>query len=142
MEKLDIDVRPVPVDKLAAFKEEELSSRQARVVELLTAYTQYVEDLRSELEATERNKNFLEREFKNAELAVLLKRGDLVRVVCPSCKGSGMKPTDVTKGRVATAAGSAFEKLGNKDAQPEDDPRLQCIECKGEKWVIMERYRG
>lgn len=142
MDKLTIDIRPVAVDKMAAFKDEELTSRQARVTELLNAYNQYVEDLREELEETERNQAFLETEAKNVELAILLKRGDLVRVVCPICNGSGMKPTDVTTGRIATNAGSAFETVGKKDARPEDDPRFQCEKCKGDKWVIMERYRG
>lgn len=145
IDKLDIDVRPVPVDKMAIFKDEELSSREARVAELLTAYTGYVDSLREELEETERNKDFLERESKHVKLAMLLKRGDLVRVICPSCKGSGMKPTDVTTGRVsniAAGSGSAFESVGNKSTRPEDDPHLQCPECKGMQWVIMERYRG
>lgn len=142
MDKLSIDVRPVPVDKMATFKDEELSSREARVTELLTAYTEYVDSLRDDLAETERQKAFLEQEAKNVKLALLLKKGDLVRVVCPACKGSGMKPTDVTTGRVTAHAGSAFESVGKKDARPEDDPRFQCVECKGEKWVIMERYRG
>lgn len=138
---MKIDVRPVPVDKMSSFKDEELLLREARVVELLAEYTKYVEILQKELEETTRNRDYLERESKNVNLAKLLKRGDLVRVVCHVCKGTGMKPTDVTTGRVSALAGSAFETVGKKLA-PEDDPHLQCEECKGAKWVIMERYKG
>lgn len=143
MEKIRIDIRPVHVDKLVSFKDDELSKRLARILVLLDYYTDYVVSLQSELTDTISLKDFLEKELKNVELAARLKKEDLVRIICPVCKGSGLKPTDTTSGRITPSrTNSAFETVGKKNISPEENPHLRCEHCKGAKYVIMERYRG
>lgn len=137
----DIDVRPVAVDKLTSFDDEGLASRLARVDSLIQEYTTAVAQLETQLDRSKNLLRFLTEEREKVLLAQSLKKGDVVRVVCPTCKGSGMKPTDVTSGRIST--GSAFEGIkGGVTKSPTDDPRLRCPTCDGKKWVIMERYRG
>ncbi|MGD9209142.1 MAG: hypothetical protein PVI90_00125 [Desulfobacteraceae bacterium] len=143
MDKIKIDVRQVPVDKLITFEMGALTSRVGRINTLLSAYIEYVSALQKELEETSSLKVFLEKELKKAELAVSLKKDDLVRVICPVCKGSGLKPTDVTSERIASSrTNSAFESLGKRVSHPEDNPQLQCNRCKGMKYIIMERYKS
>lgn len=143
MEKIEIDIRPVHVDKLVFFKDEELTKRTERVKHLLNHYTDCVTALQQELVETIALKKFLESELKNAELAASIKKDDLVRVICPVCKGSGLKPIDTTSGRITSSRiNSAFESIGKVNLQPEDDPHLQCEHCKGKKYIIMERYKG
>lgn len=143
MEKINIDIRPVTVDKLTLFKDEELTKRTARITTLLSYYDDCVISAQRELSEVIALKDFLEKELKNAELAALLKKDDLVRVICPVCKGSGLKPTDTTSGRITPSrTNSAFETVGKKNVLPEENPYLQCEHCKGAKYIIMERYKG
>lgn len=143
MEKINIDIRPVTVDKLTLFKDEELAKRTARIITLLFCIEDNITRLQRELNEVLALKDFLEKELKNAELAILLKKDDLVRVICPVCKGSGLKPTDTTSGRITSnRTNSAFETLGKRNVLPEEDPHLQCNHCKGAKYIIMERYKG
>lgn len=136
-----MDIRHVGVDKLTQFSLSELTSRETRIREFLHMYEDDLEYLQKELGETQSVLSFIQDELKYVKLAIRLKDGDLVRVICPSCKGSGMKPTDVTTGRVVTTKRTAFESLG-KQMNPERDPQLQCPECKGDKWILMERYQG
>lgn len=143
MKEINIDIRPVTVDKLTLFKDEELAKRTTRIITLLSCFEDNITTFQRELNEVLALKDFLEKELKNAELAVLLKKDDLVRVICPVCKGSGLKPTDTTSGRITpNRTNSAFETLGKKKVFPEENPHLQCDHCKGTKYIIMERYKG
>jgi hypothetical protein len=137
----DIDIKPVPVDKMATFPEANLEDRRARLTVLDEEYTGRVESLTVELEEARRVHAFIKTELANVDLAQKLARGDVVRVKCPACKGTGMKPADVMSGRVQH--GSAFESSGTKTtAAPVIDERNRCPDCKGQRWQIMERFKG
>ena len=139
----DIDVRPVPIDKLTTFTEGALKSRHQRLVELNSKYEQRVVTLKTDLAEAERVLRFIQQELANAALAQQLACGDVVRVKCPACQGTGMKPSDVTGGRVRQ--GSAFENTGGGAAlnsTPVIDERNRCPDCKGQRWQIMERFKG
>lgn len=135
----DIDIRPVMVDQLTQFASQDLAIRLTRIEVLLQVYLLRRADADENLQRLKELCSFLEAEKVKVELAQRLQTGDVVRVVCPDCRGSGLKPTDVTSGRIQT--GSAFETV-HAPVVPTDDPRLQCGKCEGRKWVIMERYRG
>jgi hypothetical protein len=135
----DIDIRPVMVDQLTQFASQDLAARLTRIETLLQTYLLRRADADENLRRLNELCSFLEAEKAKVELAQRLQTGDVVRVVCPDCRGSGLKPTDVTSGRIQT--GSAFESV-RAPVQPENDPRLQCGKCEGKKWIIMERYRG
>jgi len=134
----DIDIRPMMVDQLAVFDEPALASRKLRIETLLTLYKNTCETLRMQLDRADQVRIFLEDEYKKVDLADKLARGEMVRVICPECRGSGLRPMDVTSGRIQTA--SAFEKF--QGPPPDKDPRLQCPKCEGQKWLLMDRYRG
>lgn len=142
MSSEDIDIRPVLVDKLATFEEVDLTSRLTRIDALLQEFEARVAELQEQLEKSNQLVKFLNDEREKVLLARQLRKGDVVRVICPACKGSGMKSADVTSGRVS-APGSAFESIqGGVTVAPEDDPLTRCTTCSGKKWVIMERYKG
>lgn len=134
----DIDIRPMGVDQLAEYNELSLAARKQRVEELLLQYSTTCDTLRTQLERADQVRSFLEDERKKIDLAEKLARGDMVRVICPECRGSGLRPLDVTSGRIQTA--SAFEKF--QGPPPDKDPRLQCLKCEGQKWLLMDRYRS
>lgn len=139
---MDIDIRHVPVDKLAASADASLSAREARLVALREEYEVRITQLREALEEAERIADFLQREYDNVLLAQKLARGDVVRVVCPVCKGTGMRPSNVAGGQISK--GTAFESVGaSKTTQaPVIDEHNRCRECSGQRWVIMERFKG
>jgi hypothetical protein len=134
----DVDIRPMGVDQLAEFDESALATRKQRVEVLLLQYSNTCETLRKQLERADQVRTFLEDERNKIDLAEKLARGDMVRVICPECRGSGLRPLDVTSGRIQTA--SAFEKF--QGPPPDKDPRLQCPKCEGQKWLLMDRYRS
>lgn len=139
----DLDVRPINTDRLVRFTAAELSSRRTRIEAHLEDYEARCMTLKEDLEASERIVHFLQGERASVELAGRLQREEVVRVVCPQCKGSGMKPTDTTGGQIHKK--SAFESItapASSMLQPAIDPKDQCRECHGEKWVLMERYKG
>lgn len=138
----DIDIRPVVVDKLITFSEQNLTSRQARIEELIVEYDERIKTYETCLDEARTLRRFLGDEHDNVVLALKLKRGDVVRVVCPQCKGSGMKAVDVTTGRLASANRTAFETIKTNPIRIEDDPTLRCSECLGKRWVMMERFKG
>jgi hypothetical protein len=142
MDEYEIDIRPMVVDKLVNFTDHALSKRLARIHDLLEEYQVYIEDFSSQLEKCQQIFSFLEDEQSKGKLAQSLKRGDVVRVVCPSCKGSGLKPIDATSGRITRR--SAFEAVGaNKKLQPSEiDPSERCTECQGKRWILMDRFKG
>jgi hypothetical protein len=137
----DIDVRPIPVDRLSTFEESALADRHRRLVAYVETYSQRVVSLCDELEEARRVLSFVEREKANAELAQQLIRGDVVRVICPTCDGTGMKPADVAGGRIHQ--GTAFEssKAATSDV-PVIDERNRCVDCTGQRWIIMPRFKG
>ena len=137
----DIDIRPVPVDKLTTFGEAALVGRQARLVELIEEYTQRAEQLAIDLKDAHRILVFLQTEKTNVALAQQLARGDMVRVVCPMCKGTGIKPADVLSGRVLQQ-GSAFENAGPVKTTTVIDERSRCVDCAGQRWIVMPRFKG
>jgi DnaJ-class molecular chaperone len=137
----DIDIKPVPVDKLATLSEDRLQARHERLTELDAEYSQRVETLAATLEEARRIHVFVQVELVNVDLAQKLARGDVVRVKCPACDGTGLKPADVMSGYVQQ--GSAFESSGSKaTVAPVIDERSRCSECKGQRWQIMERFKG
>lgn len=138
---MDIDIRPVPVDKLVEYQESALDSREQRILELCGEYSQQEDRLTTELEQVQKINTFLGRELENVRLAKQLAQGEVVRVVCPTCTGTGMKPADVQSGHVARA-GSAFESTGKPTSAPIIDERNRCAACKGQRWVIMPRFKG
>lgn len=139
----DIDIRPVLVDKLVAFTDQALEQRMARIVVLREEYQQRVVEQKEALERSERIFRFIEEEGEKAKLAQALKCGDVVRVVCPTCNGSGLKPVDATSGRIQRK--SAFETIGKEPTQanPADiDPTERCVDCEGKRWILMDRFKG
>lgn len=137
-DELTVDIRPMGIDQLATFDAVALRARKERIDYLLTVFTARCTSLHATLQKMVATKTFLEEEQQRAVVALKLQAGDVVRVVCPECKGSGLKPMDVTTGRIQTT--SAFETL--KGPVPVKDPRLCCSMCEGHKWVLMDRYRG
>jgi DnaJ-class molecular chaperone len=140
---MDLDIRHVPVDKLTTLQDRALAGRRGRLVELLAEYKTLVETLQSDLEEAQKNYAFLQTEHENVVLAEKLASGLLVRVKCPACNGTGMKPANVISGQVSK--GSAFESTGKAPVTPTTpviDEINRCTECKGQRWVIMERFRG
>jgi molybdopterin converting factor small subunit len=137
----DLDVRPIPIDKLATFSAKALEDRHLRIEELCEEYGQRVERLQADLTEAQRVLNYLLKEKENVDLAQKLARGDVVRVVCPTCTGTGMKPADVMSGHVVKT-GSAFEQTSRPTAAPVIDERNRCTDCKGARWKIMDRFKG
>ena len=136
---LDVKVQPAAVDTLVTLDEDALASRRTKIEQSVEAYTKSCKELEATLTQRQHTLSVLRREHDNVILAQKLKLGDVVRVVCPTCKGSGQSPDDVTSGRVR---GSAFEgrNLGG-------DPKLQdkrdpCKMCGGNRYVIYERFKG
>lgn len=136
----EVDVRPVPVDKLMTLPETALEARIARVTVLLGEYEAHVNALLTDLETAQRTHGYLQKELAQTELALQLSRGDVVRVICPGCRGTGMLASDVLSGRVRQT-GSAFESAPFK-GPPVVEDRDKCKQCQGLRWVIMERFKG
>jgi len=133
----EVTIRSVPVDQLVSFSEEELANRLDRVTLERDLIKERCASLREELSNNTALLTFLEQQLENVVLAQKLQRGDVVRVVCPTCKGSGMSPDDVTGGRIR---GSAFENVGGTvTVTPNTKP---CKECEGKRWVLMDRFKG
>lgn len=139
----DIDVRPVGIDKLVKLPQASLASRAERIATLLTEYEEKCSVLKVQLEESQRITRFLHQEKDAVELAGRLQREEIVRVVCPTCKGSGMKPTETTGGQLHKK--TAFETIGSTKAptkEPEIAPADRCTDCDGKKWTLMERFKG
>lgn len=136
----DIDIRPVNVDRLTTFEVHALTVRRQRIEELLAMHNEEGDQLRKALEANEALFRFLQNEHDAVVLAQQLKQGDVVRVVCPVCRGGGLKPVNVTSGRVQRK--SAFETHGPV-AEPVAAPEGEkCDACQGKRWQLMERFKG
>lgn len=140
MFKKDIDIRPIVIDRLVEFTDTALASRIARIEELSQQYERDIEIVEKELTTARQVHQFLLAEHANARLADELRKGEVVRVICPECRGSGLKPTDVTSERI----GSAFEGIRGSgvSVDPTKNFKLRCVKCEGKKWVIMQRYKG
>ena len=141
----DIDVRPVPVDLLVTQTPVLVLDRRARIEGHLTTYRVRCERLQGELKIAEGVYKFLQQEYANVILVQRLQAGDVVRVVCTGCQGTGLKPTDVTSGQIHRK--SAFETVGDtqrvKTLTPmEADPKDRCTVCEGKRYQLMERYRS
>jgi hypothetical protein len=139
---VDIDIKPVTVDKMATWEARALESRLSRIEELLQEHRERAVSLQEALTDTQTLVSFLEKEHANTQLAQQLSENIVVRVVCPDCKGTGMRPANVTTGVVSQ--GSAFESVGKPvtTQTPVIDERNRCPGCKGQRWVIMERFKG
>ena len=138
---MDIDIRPVPVDKLVTWAMSELESRRERLEQLQHEFSDRVVDLQKGLEEVERIASFVEVELAQVELSIRVVKEDIVRVVCPACQGTGMKASDALSGHVSK--GSAFESVGKPNTvSTVIEPHLRCVSCKGQRWVIMERFKG
>jgi hypothetical protein len=140
---MDIDIRPLNLDRLVQLNEAALASRKARIDALLVEFEERCAVLKEELDARENITRFLRKEQAAAILADRLQREEIVRVKCPKCQGSGMKPTDTTGGQLHKK--SAFESVGqtvSPTKKEEIAPADRCTECDGKKWVLMERFRG
>ena len=139
----DIDIRPVFVDQLVKFTDVALAQRCDRLSVLVEEYRQNVATQEETLEKTKALFRFLCDEQEKAKLATAIKADDIVRVVCPDCQGSGLKAVDATSGRIQRK--SAFERIGSesvKTSPTEVDPSERCTTCKGNRWVLMDRFKG
>ncbi len=134
---LDVKVQPVPVDTLTTLGDDALATRRKTIEVGVEAYEESCKELEETLAQRQHILGVLRREHDNVILAQKLKSGDVVRVVCPTCKGSGQKPDDVTSGRVR---GSAFESVGGEPTL--QDTRDKCKMCSGNRYVIYDRYKG
>jgi hypothetical protein len=137
---MDVDIRPVSIDKLAGWEESAVDSRLSKITQLLEEHEKGLVALQEEVETRKRLVSFLRDEKRKAGLALELSRGLVVRVVCPECQGTGMRPSDVVGGRISK--GSAFEAVGRPQSSTEPDARARCKECNGQRWIIMTRFRG
>jgi hypothetical protein len=137
-----LDIRAVPVDRLAEEDERNIQSRLDRLQTWKDRGYKIVESLKDGHEKAQQNYLFVEQELEGAKLALLLKRGEKVRVECPDCGGTGLRPEDVTSGQYRT--GNAFS-AGSTSAHakpPLPTDRQKCQRCEGKRWVIMTRFRG
>jgi Zn finger protein HypA/HybF involved in hydrogenase expression len=138
---VDIDIRPVAVDQLVQWEVSDLVGRRTRLEDLQTQFQTKVVALQEHLEEVQRIFSFIQAELKQVELAIRLVNEDIVRVICPTCKGTGMKPSDALSGQISK--GSAFESVGKPNvASTFIAEHLRCTSCKGQRWTIMERYKG
>lgn len=140
-----IDVRPISVDILVTQVEDQVAQRRVRIEGHLKTYGEQCDRLRASLQAAESMFKFLQQEHANVVLVQRLQAGDVVRVVCTGCQGTGLKPTDVTSGQIHRK--SAFETVGDtqrvKVLTPmEADPKDRCTVCEGKRYQLMERYRS
>jgi DnaJ-class molecular chaperone len=136
---LDVKVQPVPVDTLTTLEDSAVAKRRETIERGIEAYEESCKELEETLAQRQHILEVLRREHDNVILAQKLKLGDVVRVVCPTCKGSGFSPDDVTSGRVR---GSAFEGR-NLGSEPQlQDNRDACKECSGNRYVVLERFKG
>jgi len=138
-EALKVNVQPMLVDTLVTFEEAQLASRRESIEGSLVVYEERCTELEEELKQSQHTLSVLRREHDNVILAQKLKLGDVVRVVCPTCKGSGQSPDDVTSGRVR---GSAFEGAALGGEPKLQDTRDRCKMCSGNRYVIYERFKG
>lgn len=137
---MDIDIRPVPVDRLVTFDRGALVSRRDRLIALREEFQQRITSALTELAELETIMHLVESEYDSVVLAERLLNEDIVRVICPTCKGTGMRPSDVLSGQVRH--GSAFEATGKANVAPVIDERSRCKDCQGLRWIIMDRFRG
>ena len=139
---LEVDVRVVPIDKLVTFARSALVSRQERLEVLVKNYDELVVSLGEKLSEAQRTSQFVNSELDTVKLAIELSDGDKVRVVCPTCNGSGMKPEDVLSGRIFKNQGSAFEGGSAVRSAPLITKHNMCPDCQGKRWQIMPRFKG
>lgn len=136
----DIKVQPVPFERLLQFAKEELVSRKETLTSDVSRYSTMITMFEEDLVVAKKRYDFLSKELENVTTVLRILNDDLVRVACPDCKGSGAKAVDVQSARLT---GSAFELGGSPTRSPtEIDPRYRCERCGGQRWVVMERYRG
>ena len=140
----DFGIRPASVDMLVTMPVEDIALRRVTLETHLVTYNEKCTQLRTALEAAETTRVCLQQEHDNVILVQQLQSGELVRVVCAACKGSGLKPTDVTGGRLHRQ--SAFETVGVTvtaiKSPLEVNPKDWCPACEGKRYQLMERYRS
>jgi len=138
----DIGIRPSSVDLLVTTTVESVASRREQVELWLARYEARCKELQKNLTEAETTRNFLRLEHERVILVQRLQDGDVVRVVCTVCKGTGLKPTDVSSGQIHRK--SAFESIGDAvlTRPTEIEAKDRCLGCEGRRYQLMERYRG
>lgn len=139
----DVNVRPVSFDRLVQFEEVELQDREETLATSLAMLAGRLELLKKRVETDEKIHAFLAAEHEQVTTALQVKRDELVRVVCPACKGTGTRIADVLSGKIR---GTAFEGTGAGGSavvqNVEIDPTNACPTCAGKRWQLMPRFKG
>jgi len=142
MTKEEVDIRPVPVDKLSTWTVEELTRRQTRAQELCSIYAQYVQAAQAELESLRRVHTFLTSANYDATLSLKIVQDKVVRVKCMECNGTGQKALDVESGRIMRKSAFEFNQPTGPIVMTEIPDEFKCTNCQGRGWLLMERYSG
>lgn len=140
-----LDIRPLSVDRLVQDTEHNITDRRDRLLQWRDRGVRIVETAQAHLEKSKDVFEFVERELEGAELAIKLKRDDIVRVECPACKGTGLRPEDVTSGQykqpsTAFSTTTSTPRTQQKPTRPTEKQR--CQTCEGKRWIIMTRFKG
>lgn len=140
---VDINIRPVTFDRLVQFEEVDLQNREGTLVEGVAKFANRIEALKRRVETDTKIHAFLVAEQDKVTTALKVKRDELVRIVCPTCKGTGMRTADVLSGKIR---GTAFEGTGAGGSvivqNVEIDPMNACPSCEGKRWQLMLRFKG
>lgn len=139
-----LHVMPMMVDQLVAFSAEDIKSRRDKLEIEWERITKEVDELQETLKTAVSHKEFVRQALDDVLLVQQLQKGTLVRVICTTCQGSGLKATDTTGGQLSRK--SAFETIGNTPAKIASvktvDEKDRCPTCKGKKYQVLERYIG
>lgn len=138
-----VEIRPVTFDRLVQLEEVELRNREGTLAESLAQFAVRLERLKKRVETDEKVHAFLVAEHVKVTTALQVKRDELVRVMCPVCKGTGTRTADVLSGKIR---GTAFEGTGAGGSaivqNVEIDPTNACPACEGKRWQLMPRFQG
>lgn len=140
---LDVPVCPTFFDQLLQLSEADLQLREGTLAESVAKFEERLSLLKKRVETDTRVHTFLVAEYEKVTTALKVKRDELVRVVCPTCKGTGMRVADVLSGKIR---GTAFEGTGAGSSiivqNAEVDPANACPTCEGKRWQLMSRFKG
>jgi len=140
---VDVNIRPVTFDRLIQLEEVELQNREGTLAESVVKFAARLDLLKKRVETDEKIHAFLVAEHEKVTTALKVKRDELVRIVCPTCKGTGVRTADVLSGKIR---GTAFEGTGAGGStivqNAEIDPTNACPTCEGKRWQLMLRFKG
>jgi len=140
---IQVNVCPVAFDQLMQFEAADLQTREETLEKSVALFATRLEALKKRVETDEKVYAFLVAEHEKATTALKVKRDELVRIVCPICKGTGMRTADVLSGKIR---GTAFEGTGAGASSVvrsmEVDPMNVCSTCEGKRWQLMLRFKG